>query len=152
MGVYGAAERQRTVVGALHEGHRGVREQRTEQARDVVGAEPDEVGVDEDDQVAGGRRHRLPQRLTLARPVAELRKDLVLAHDLGAGLARLRRPSRRVDPESTTRTWSTRPESVSALQLGHDRADGRGLVARREHDADPAFLSSAFSAASTAGE
>ena len=67
----------------------GIGEQRAEQPGDVVGAEPDEIGVDEDDQITGRRRHRLPQRLALARPVAELREDLVLADDLGAGACSL---------------------------------------------------------------
>ncbi len=100
-------------------------------------AEIGQVGVDEDEQIAGGDVQRLPQHLTLARIRAEVGQDLVpVVHGRpgrGGDLGRLvHRP--RVDHYDLVDETGALGQAPHA---GHDVTDGGLLVQRREDHADP---------------
>ena len=83
-----AAVEHRALVEALDQLDARVGEQRAEQAGHEVGVPVDQVGVHEDDQLAGGDEERLPHRLALARPGAEVGADLRGAVHGRAGVGR----------------------------------------------------------------
>ncbi len=57
---------QRTPVETLDQVHPGVAQQRREQCRDRAGVRIVQVGIDEDNDIAGGHGQRSPQHLALA--------------------------------------------------------------------------------------
>ncbi len=97
---------ERPRVAALHVVHLPVGEQRAEQPGDVVGDVAEQVGVEEDDEVAGGGGQRLPQRLALAGAGAVRGQHVGGGDDVGAGgTGDGGRAS--VESESTTSSSST---------------------------------------------
>ena len=110
-------------------------EQRAEQAGDEARAEVLGVGVQEDDDVAGGRREPAPHRVALAQRGAELRQQRALVGhpraaaggDRGGAVAR-----RGVDHEQLV----DEPEPLQRRDRVEHRADRARHLARGEHEAD----------------
>ena len=137
VGGRGLAVAERALVEALDQQHRRVVEQGAEQTRHEVGVPVDEVGVHEDQQVAGGDEQRLPHRLALAAGGPEVGPDLggAVHHGSGAGghveggvvgVA--------VDDHDLVEQRGGLHERLAHL-ADHD-PDGGRLVAGRHHQAD----------------
>jgi hypothetical protein len=131
-----ATERQRPVVAGLGERDRRVGQQRAEQAHHEALVHVDDVGVDEHDEVAGGRGQALPQRLALAAGGAGVGQDVGLADHLGAGGARLGGGAvGRVAVHDQYLVDQPGLDAQSLVDEPGDGADGGLLVAGGDHDA-----------------
>lgn len=124
---------QRAVVEGLHHQGGRVLQQRAEQAGDEVRAEVGEVGVDVDEDVAGGDGEGLPQHLALAGAGACRREDVVAVVDGGAGPAGDLRGA--VDGAGVDDDHLV-DEGDEGAHAGDDLGDGRLLVQCGQHDAD----------------
>ena len=137
-GLHRAVDLERPGVAALHVGDLRVGQQRAEQPGHVVGDVAEQVGVEEDDEVAGGRGQRLPQRLALAGAGAVGGQHVGGGDDVGAG-----RPGDRgggvggVGVDDQQLVDQRQPAHPALVQVGDQAPDGRRLVPRRQDDADP---------------
>ena len=103
-----------------------------------MGDVAEQVGVEEDDEVAGGRGQRLPQRLALAGAAAVRGQHVGGGDDVGTG-----RPGDRgggvggVGVHDQQLVDQRQPAHPPLVQVGDQPAHGGRLVPRREDDADP---------------
>ena len=115
---------KRTVVASLDERDGRIGEQGTEQPGHHRRIEREQVGVDEDDDVATGCGQGSPQRLALAWHRRQAREQVVAMDDVRAGSGWRRRAVASVDPESTTTTSSTSGIATSTRSR-RDRSNDR---------------------------
>lgn len=127
----------RAVIDRLDELHLRCGEQWTEQAGNEVRAPVEQVGVEEDEDVASGHVERLPERFALAAGWRQVGADPGSGVDGGSGgmsLLRGRVDGVGVDDDQLVDEWGlVDPGAADGVD---DGADGGLLVAGRDDDAD----------------
>ena len=136
VGVLAAADLQRPPVEALDQVHAVGGQQRAEQLGHEHRVGVDEVGVDEDDEVAGGRGQRAPQHLALAGLRRHLGQRVLAADHAGA---RRERPDLGVVGGAGVQHDQLVDQPAEQRGDGlHHRGDGLFLVERGQDHRDGA--------------